>query len=57
MGGEAIQDNVREMQERIAAAAAKAGRRAEEITLIAVSKTHPGGGDSGSFCRRPAALW
>jgi PLP dependent protein len=41
MGGEAIQDNVREMQERIAAAAAKAGRRAEEITLIAVSKTHP----------------
>ena len=41
MGAEAIQDNVREMQERIAAAAAKAGRRAEEITLIAVSKTHP----------------
>jgi hypothetical protein len=41
MGAEAIQDNVREMQERIAAAAAKAGRRPEEITLIAVSKTHP----------------
>ena len=41
MGAEAIQKNVRELRERIAAAAAKAGRRAEEITLIGVSKTHP----------------
>jgi PLP dependent protein len=40
MGAEAIQKNVRELRERIAAAAAKAGRRAEEITLIGVSKTH-----------------
>jgi len=29
------------MQERIAGAAARAGRKAEEITLIGVSKTHP----------------
>ena len=29
------------MQERIAAAARKAGRRSEEITLVGVSKTHP----------------
>lgn len=35
-----IQKNVREIRERIAAAAARTGRRAEEITLIAVSKTH-----------------
>jgi pyridoxal phosphate enzyme (YggS family) len=36
-----IRDNFLRGQERIAAAAQKAGRRAEEITLIAVSKTHP----------------
>ena len=41
MSGEVIQRNVREIRERIATAAAKAGRQAEEITLIAVSKTHP----------------
>jgi len=40
MGAQVIQKNVRELRERIAAAAAKAGRRAEEITLIGVSKTH-----------------
>jgi len=33
--------NLLRIQERIATAAARAGRRAEEITLIAVSKTHP----------------
>jgi pyridoxal phosphate enzyme (YggS family) len=37
----AIRDNFSRVQERIAAAARKAGRRAEEITVIAVSKTHP----------------
>lgn len=41
MSAEEIQRNVREIRGRIQAAAAKAGRRAEEITLIAVSKTHP----------------
>jgi PLP dependent protein len=29
------------VQERIAAAAARAGRRPEEVTLVAVTKTHP----------------
>ena len=40
MSAEEIQKNVREIRERILVAAAKAGRRAEEITLIGVSKTH-----------------
>jgi hypothetical protein len=34
-----IGDNVARVQERIAAAAARAGRRAEQVTLVAVSKT------------------
>jgi pyridoxal phosphate enzyme (YggS family) len=36
-----VRENLLRIQERIASAAARAGRRAEEITLIAVSKTHP----------------
>jgi PLP dependent protein len=36
-----IQDNLQQLSERIAAAAHRAGRRVEEITLIGVSKTHP----------------
>jgi len=36
-----VRENLLRIQERIAGAAARAGRRAEEITLIAVSKTHP----------------
>jgi hypothetical protein len=36
-----IQDNLSRVQERIFAAAQRAGRRSEEITLIGVSKTHP----------------
>jgi PLP dependent protein len=36
-----VQENLLRIQERIAGAAARAGRRAEEVTLIAVSKTHP----------------
>jgi len=36
-----VQENLARIQERIAGAAARAGRRAEEITLIGVSKTHP----------------
>ena len=36
-----IRANLTRIQERIAAAAARAGRRSEEITLIGVSKTHP----------------
>ncbi len=36
-----VRENLPRIQERIASAAARAGRRAEGITLIAVSKTHP----------------
>jgi PLP dependent protein len=36
-----IRENLLRIQERIAAAAQRVGRRAEEITLIGVSKTHP----------------
>ena len=41
MNAEAIRDNLAGIRERIERAAARAGRRAEEITLIGVSKTHP----------------
>ena len=41
MDREQIAGNLRWVQERIAAAARKAGRRTEEITLIGVSKTQP----------------
>lgn len=34
-----VADRLRKVQERVAAAAARAGRRPEEITLVAVSKT------------------
>src|SRR6266850_239185 len=36
-----VREKLLQIQERIAGAAARAGRSAEEITLIAVSKTHP----------------
>jgi PLP dependent protein len=36
-----IRDNLERLSERIAAAAARAGRNPNEITLIGVSKTHP----------------
>lgn len=36
-----IRENLLRIQERIAAAAARASRRSEEVTLIGVSKTHP----------------
>jgi hypothetical protein len=36
-----VEENLLRVQERIDAAARRAGRRAEEITLIAVSKTQP----------------
>src|SRR5262252_5997350 len=41
MSAEQIERNLQQIRERIAAAAAKAGRRVQEITLIGVSKTHP----------------
>ncbi len=39
MGGNGISGNLREIHQRIARAAARAGRRPEEITLVGVSKT------------------
>ena len=36
-----VRENFLQVSERIARAAERAGRRAEEITLIGVSKTHP----------------
>jgi pyridoxal phosphate enzyme (YggS family) len=36
-----VRENLARIQEKIASAAAHAGRRTEEITLIGVSKTHP----------------
>jgi PLP dependent protein len=41
MDREQIASNLRRVQERIAVAAGKAGRRIDEITLIGVSKTQP----------------
>jgi PLP dependent protein len=44
MATTSIKENLLQVQERIFAAARRAGRRAEEITLIGVSKTHPAEG-------------
>src|SRR5882762_6385227 len=41
MDREQIRANLFQVQERIAAAARKAGRRSEEITLIGIAKTQP----------------
>jgi len=41
MTTKSVQENLLRIQERIAGAVARAGRNAEEITLIGVSKTHP----------------
>lgn len=41
MSANPIRENLLRVQERIVRAAERAGRRSEEITLIAVSKTHP----------------
>jgi pyridoxal phosphate enzyme (YggS family) len=41
MAPTSIRENLLRTQERILAAAERAGRRAEEVTLIGVSKTHP----------------
>jgi PLP dependent protein len=41
MGQTTIRENLLRVNDQIAAAASRAGRSAEEITLIGVSKTHP----------------
>jgi pyridoxal phosphate enzyme (YggS family) len=40
-GADSIADNLRRVRDRIATAAVAAGRRPQEITLVAVSKTKP----------------
>jgi PLP dependent protein len=44
-----IRDNLVRVQERIVAAAQKAGRRSDEITLIGVSKTQPAEAIRGAY--------
>jgi PLP dependent protein len=44
-----VRENLLRIQERITAAAARAGRKAEETTLIAVSKTHPASAISEAY--------
>jgi PLP dependent protein len=44
-----VRDNLHRIQERIARAAARVGRNADEITLIGVSKTHPAGAIREAF--------
>ena len=41
MSGSLLRENLSRVQERITAAAQRAGRRAEDVTLIGVSKMHP----------------
>jgi PLP dependent protein len=41
MNPDGVRENLLKVQERIAAAARRAGRRSEQVTLIGVSKTHP----------------
>src|SRR5713226_3485324 len=41
MAQSSVRENFLRVSERIASAAERAGRRADEITLIGVSKTHP----------------
>jgi PLP dependent protein len=36
-----VRENLLRIQERVAAAAQKVGRRSEEVTVVGVSKTHP----------------
>jgi pyridoxal phosphate enzyme (YggS family) len=49
MAPTAIQENLLQVRARIAAAAERSGRSAEEITLIAVSKTQPAGAIREAF--------
>jgi pyridoxal phosphate enzyme (YggS family) len=44
-----IAENLQRIHDRIAAAATRAGRKPDEITLIGVSKTHPGSAIEQAF--------
>ena len=41
MTADSVRENLQRILERIAAAAGRAGRRSEEITLVGISKMHP----------------
>lgn len=49
MAPETIRENLQRILAGIEVAASRAGRRAEEITLVAVSKTHPAEAVSAAF--------
>jgi len=49
MAREAIRENLQRIQAGIEAAASRAGRKAGEVTLVAVSKTHPADAISAAF--------
>ena len=49
MGQDVIRENLLRVEQQIAAAAYRAGRGTEEITLIGVSKTHPAEAIQASF--------
>ena len=49
MNPDTIAHNLANIRDRIASAANKSGRRAEDITLIAISKTHPPEAIHGAF--------
>ena len=49
MTANSVRENFLRVQERIASAAAHAGRNDDEITLIGVSKTHPAGAIREAF--------
>ena len=49
MSADHIRENLLRIRERMANAAQRAGRLAEEITLIGVSKTHPGSDIRAAF--------
>jgi PLP dependent protein len=49
MTQDSIHENLRRIEERIAHAAGRAGRKVDEITLIGASKTHPAGAIREAF--------
>src|SRR5271154_459184 len=47
--GSSIAGNLARIRERVSRAAERSGRRAEEVTIVAVTKTHPGGAIIDAF--------
>ncbi len=57
MSGSTLQDRVAAIRERIAAAAGRAGRSADDITLVAVSKTHSADAIRAAFIADLEGQW